>query len=112
MENGAGVPIIVLANKTDLKWSLPADELEATVLLDWECGYVECSAKDRDSMDMVVMQIMNLGRREGKLDIYCDRRNSNNCLVRKKAFPELPSFKNLCRSQKRKQKKRHSCSIS
>ena len=81
MENGAGVPILVLANKTDLKLSLPSDELEATVLLDWECGYVECSAKDRDSMDMVVMEMMNLARREGKLDISCEGRNSSTCLV-------------------------------
>jgi small GTP-binding protein len=40
MENCTSVPIIVLANKTDLKWNLSADELEATVHLDWECGYV------------------------------------------------------------------------
>ena len=112
MESCADVPIVVLANKSDKKWSLSADELEATVLLDWECGYVECSAKDRDTMDMVVTEILSMGRTKGKMDIHCDGRISSNCLVRRKAFPEKFSDQKVDKLKEGKFKKKHSCSIS
>ena len=118
MDHSSTIPVVVVANKTDLEWSLPADGVEATVLLDWECGYVECSAKDRSSMDMVAREMLYMGRREGKMDIHCDGRYSSNCIVRRKAFPEVPA---LQKNQKRQKKlqgkklqrwKRNSCNIS
>ena len=40
------LPTVVVGNKTDQERKLPAREIEATVCLDWECGYVECSARE------------------------------------------------------------------
>ena len=37
---------MIVGNKTDLERMLPAREIEATVCLDWECGYAECSARE------------------------------------------------------------------
>ena len=40
------LPCVIVGNKTDLERMLPAKEIEATVCLDWECGYAECSARE------------------------------------------------------------------
>ena len=40
------LPCVIVGNKTDLERMLPAREIEATVCLDWECGYAECSARE------------------------------------------------------------------
>ena len=40
------MPCVIVGNKTDLERMLPAKEIEATVCLDWECGYAECSARE------------------------------------------------------------------
>ena len=45
-ERGEGMPVVVVGNKTDLERQIPREEAEATVLCDWENGYVECCAKD------------------------------------------------------------------
>ena len=42
------LPIVIVANKIDKEWELPAIEIETTVCLDWECGYVECSTRHQD----------------------------------------------------------------
>ena len=107
MENIGNLPIVVFANKTDKKWSLPA--IEATVLLDWECAYVEGSALDRESMDKMVAEVLNQARKEGRINIPYDVTKSRDCLIRRKAFPEIISTH---KQEKRKQKKKHSCSIS
>ena len=41
------LPIVIVGNKIDKEWKLPAMEIEATVCLDWECGYVECNAREQ-----------------------------------------------------------------
>ena len=38
------LPTVIVGNKIDLERKLPFEEIEATVCLDWECGYAECSA--------------------------------------------------------------------
>ena len=38
------IPLVIVGNKSDLTRSLPFEEIEATVNMDWEAGYVECSA--------------------------------------------------------------------
>jgi small GTP-binding protein len=35
------LPCVIVGNKTDLERNLPAREIEATVCLDWECGYAD-----------------------------------------------------------------------
>ena len=41
------MPMVIVGNKIDKERKLPAMEIEAMVCLDWECSYVECSARDR-----------------------------------------------------------------
>ena len=38
------MPIVIVANKTDKEREMDQIETETTVLMDWENGYVECSA--------------------------------------------------------------------
>ena len=40
------LPTVIVGNKTDQERKLPAREIEATVCLDWECGYIECSTRE------------------------------------------------------------------
>ena len=102
METVGNIPIVVLANKVDKDWSIAADALEATVLLDWECGFVECSAKDRNSMDRVVVEVLNQVGKELE-------RDNSHCLIRRNAFPSVIPIQ---KQDKRKRKKKNSCSIS
>ncbi|XP_049762872.1 GTP-binding protein Rhes-like [Schistocerca cancellata] len=46
---GNGVPIVVVGNKDDLpdaERQVAREVAETTALFEWECGYVECSAKE------------------------------------------------------------------
>ena len=47
------VPIVVVGNKTDQARTTAQPELEAVASLDWEHGYVECSARDNTNVDQV-----------------------------------------------------------
>ena len=51
------LPIVIVGNKADLERKLPRQETEATVNLNWECGYVECSAKDGTNVDGVFREL-------------------------------------------------------
>ena len=106
MDHCGNLPIVVLANKTDRKWIVPADKLEAMVHLDWECGFVECSALDKDSVDMVVGKVVGHIQKDEKIDTVCDKQISGMCLIRTQAFPDIPS------PIRKKYKKKHSCYIS
>ena len=48
------VPIVVVGNKTDQARTTAQPELEAVASLDWEHGYVECSARDNYNVDQVI----------------------------------------------------------
>ena len=45
--------MVVVGNKSDLSRKLPFEEIEATVTLDWEAGYAECSAIDNNKDNVV-----------------------------------------------------------
>ena len=51
--NYPNIPIVIAGNKTDLDRELARLETEATVCFDWECGYVECCARDGDKTQLV-----------------------------------------------------------
>ncbi|TRY69006.1 hypothetical protein TCAL_04096 [Tigriopus californicus] len=55
------VPIVVVANKCDLDKdpSLSCETIEATVIFDWENGYVQSSAKDRVNINKIFKELMN-----------------------------------------------------
>ena len=41
---------------------MPMEEIEATVCMDWECGYEECSAKEKNNLDSVLRELANQAR--------------------------------------------------
>ena len=58
-KDGAVKPIIIVANKLDLKEKKVAMEMaESTVLLDWEHGYIEASAKENVNVDCVFKELL------------------------------------------------------
>ena len=57
-ERGEGMPLVVVGNKTDLERQIPREEAEATVLCDWENGYVECCAKDNLNVPAVFRALL------------------------------------------------------
>ena len=61
-ERGEGMPVVVVGNKTDLERQIPREEAEATVLCDWENGYVECSAMFNTNVNMVFRELLQEAR--------------------------------------------------
>jgi small GTP-binding protein len=53
------MPIVIVGNKADLTRRRPYDEIEAMVCIDWECGYVECSAKKNNNLEAVLREMGN-----------------------------------------------------
>ena len=62
--------MVIVGNKTDLERTTSKEELEATVMFDWENGYVECCAKDNVNISTVFKELLNQAR--SRFDI-------NNC---------------------------------
>lgn len=54
------VPIVIVGNKSDLPYddSIPHESLEATVIFDWENGYVESSAKERLNINKIFKELL------------------------------------------------------
>ena len=53
---------MIVGNKTDLERKLPYEEIEATVCLDWDCGYAECSAMSGVGVEGVFKELANQAR--------------------------------------------------
>ena len=56
------LPTVIVGNKVDLERKLPFEEIEATVCLDWECGYAECSALTGSGVEGVFMELLKQAR--------------------------------------------------
>lgn len=53
------MPIVVVGNKTELAdRAVVKEEAEATAIYDWECGYVECSAKENQNIVKVFKELL------------------------------------------------------
>lgn len=54
------LPTVVVAGKQDVdRIDLPFEEIEATVSLDWECGYVECSSLEGTGVAAVFKELQS-----------------------------------------------------
>ena len=53
---------MIVGNKIDLERQLPYEEIEATVCLDWECGYAECSSINGVGVEGVFKELANQAR--------------------------------------------------
>lgn len=77
------VPIVVVGNKKDLDATLAEaggrpikrEITETTARLDWECGYIECSAKGNECIIDVFKELLNVSkvRDGGRLGRACGR---------------------------------------
>lgn len=57
---GPKIPIVVVGNKCELpERFLPTEITEAIARYDWECGYVECSAKDNKNIVQVFKELLS-----------------------------------------------------
>ena len=67
------MPMVIVGNKCDLKRSLPFEEIEATVNLDWEAGYVECSAiaQHKEKVEEIFMELHRQYNRIVRLEEKC-----------------------------------------
>lgn len=97
------MPIVVVCNKLDLSYdqrSVTKEVVESIVKLDWECGYVECSAKDNANIINVFKELL----------VQANIRYNLSPAVRRRR-QSLPSFTTSTHSPKFSLK-RHSCSVS
>jgi GTPase SAR1 family protein len=84
---GEELPIVVVANKTDLARQITREETEATVLCDWENGYVECCAKDNLNIVAVFKALLV----EAKSPLLLPS-NRPAALTRRRSMPQIPVF--------------------
>ena len=98
---GEQAPIVVVGNKTDLERKTSQEALEATVMFDWEHGYVECSAKDNINTTAVFKEL--LGQARNRFEISCTPSASSRgslpstplVIRRRTSLPQVPAFTRL-----------------
>ena len=89
-ERGEGMPLVVVGNKTDLERQIPREEAEATVLCDWENGYVECCAKDNLNVTAVFRAL--LVQAKSPLLLMSSIRVAAPVLRRRKSLPQMSAL--------------------
>ena len=88
-ERGEGMPVVVVGNKTDLERQIPREEAEATVLCDWENGYVECCAKDNLNVPAIFRALLV----QAKFSFQAS--SSPSLISRRQSLPQIPVFSRL-----------------
>lgn len=102
-KRGPRVPMVVVCNKMDLSLDqrrVSKEVVESIVKIDWECGFVECSAKDNRNIIRVFKELL----------VQANIRYNLSPAVRRRR-QSLPSFSTNASSPKFSLK-RHSCSVS
>lgn len=101
-KRGAKIPIVVCCNKIDLPCELRqcrTEIKEAIVRFEWECGFIECSAKNNVNILSVFKELL----------VQANVRYNLSPAVRRRR-KSLPSFSTTPASKF--SLKRHSCSVS
>nr|CAD7257787.1 unnamed protein product [Timema shepardi] len=104
---GLRVPIVVVGNKEDLSEegagrAVPKEVAETTALFDWECGYVECSAKNNRRIVDVFKELLVQAKVRYNLSPAVRRRRQS-----------LPNYVTGSGSAKSKHMlKRNSCTVA
>lgn len=102
-KRGTRVSIVVVCNKMDLspdQRQVTKEVVESIVKLDWQCGFVECSAKDNSNIIRVFKELL----------VQANIRYNLSPAVRRRR-QSLPSF-TASTSSPKFSLKRHSCSVS
>ena len=103
-KRGARVPIVIVGNKNDLpmdQWQVQPELTETIAAMDWECGYVECSAKDNVGIMEVFKQLLVQAKIRYNLSPAVRRRRMS-----------LPTFSTAQNNTAKFSLKRHSCTLS
>lgn len=87
LQRGEEMPLVVVGNKTDLERQIPREEAEATVLCDWENGYVECCAKDNLNVTAVFRALL--------VQAKFSFQSSPSVINRRQSLPQIPVFSRL-----------------
>ena len=90
--------MVVVGNKIDVERDTCKEQLEATVLFDWENGYVECSAKNNVIVSAVFKELLNQARARFDISNSSASRGSlpSTPLVMKRRT-SLPQVRNFTR---------------
>jgi 50S ribosomal subunit-associated GTPase HflX len=110
------IPMIVVANKSDLSQETRNTVIPATVIDDWECGYVECSARENSNISEVFKELLGKVKAEQGDGFLKLGSVSRHCFVRTQSSPAIPGFRRdkMERGHSKKGhklKKRQTCTI-
>ncbi|XP_052897798.1 ras-related protein Rap-2b-like [Anopheles moucheti] len=104
---GTRVPIVIVGNKADVleeQRQIPFKVARSRALLEWGCGYAECSAKNNEGILTVFKQLLRQANIEYNLSPAVRRR--------RKSLPSYTGGTNPARANTaRYYLKRHSCSV-
>uniref|UniRef100_A0A182V7H5 GTP-binding protein Rhes n=2 Tax=Anopheles merus TaxID=30066 RepID=A0A182V7H5_ANOME len=104
---GTRVPIVIVGNKADVPEEdrqIPFKVARSRALLEWGCGYAECSAKNNEGILTVFKQLLRQANIEYNLSPAVRRR--------RKSLPSYTGATNPARANSAKYYlKRHSCSV-
>ena len=89
-QRGEELPLVIVGNKTDLVRQIPIEEVEATVLCDWENGFVECSAKDNTNIPAIFRAL--LVQAKSSLVVQSSTKVPPAAMRRRQSLPQLPAF--------------------
>jgi len=112
---GPDTPIVIVGNKSDAVRELDKSETEATVVFDWENGYVECSAKLNSNIQEIFKEVLTqtkstsgvdfretfkLGRQESSNSSNNSSQSTPVNMRRRQSLPQVPAFnKRLLREE-------------
>ena len=87
LQRGEEMPLVLVGNKTDLERQIPREKIQATVLCDWDNGYVECCAKDNLNVTAVFRALLV----QAKFSFH----SSLTVINRRQSLPPIPVFSRL-----------------
>lgn len=102
MKNSSSIPIVVAANKCDLANSVGGELAETITCIDWEAGYVQCSAKENKGVIKIFQELMVQAKVPDVGPAIAKRK------PRRKSLPAYPTSS----KSEKKEPKRNSCTVS
>ena len=109
-KRNATMPLTVVANKSDLVTAACEATIPATVIDDWECGFVECSARENVNISEAFKELLSKVKTERGDGLLQVGSVSRHCFVRTQSSPAMPGQDT--RESGHKLRKRQTCSIS